>query len=317
MEYVDLGNKGTAAILAKAGPRQLDDMTRRENQQKKHKRRSKKIGSSSVNIHEVIAEAFAEGLDEPKNKKQKIRAQSTVSPAAPALVYPPMASGEEGDQVGHGEEMIGELSGRAGEEIPDMPEEEEAWYERPDLLPAGRSIENSNAYNNRPRSSPSNTRDSYNMTMQRVAERNVDNNPYNITNNINPQAPSDAQLQRLGFQRVHGGNLGIDFRYRKPESVSDVTFIENALQLSRDDFQRILPFAPATVTERLQPYAYQLSELQAEFSRIYPGPNPPLLRSWGHMSSFENYMGRQEGSGAAYRGTRGYGLGGLDGNTLL
>ncbi|KAI4249834.1 MAG: hypothetical protein L6R42_008895 [Xanthoria sp. 1 TBL-2021] len=155
------------------------------------------------------------------------------------------------------------------------------------------------------------------MTMQRVAERNFDNNHYNNTNNNNPQAPSDAQLQRLGFQRVHGGNLGIDFRYRKPESVSDVTFIENALQVSRDDFQRILPFAPATVTERLQPYAYQLSELQAEFSRTYSGPNPPLLRSWGHMSSFGNYMGRQEGSGAGYWGTRGLGLGDFEGNTLL
>ncbi|KAL8757202.1 MAG: hypothetical protein Q9199_002387 [Rusavskia elegans] len=315
VDYVDLGNKGTAASLAKAGPRQLDDMTRLENQEKKHKRRSKKIGASSVKIHEVITEAFPEELDEPQKKKQKTRAWSTVSPAAPALVYPPMAFGEEEDQVGHGEEMIGEQSGRGSEELPEMPEEEETWYERPDLLPAGRSTENDYTQYDRPGAFSSNARDNYNMTMQRVTEGNIGNN--HLYNKNNPQAPSDAQLQRLGFQRVHGGNLGIDFRYRKPESVSDVTFIENALQVSRDDFQRILPFAPATVTDRLQPYAYQLSELQAEFSRTYPGPNPPLMRSWGHMSSFENYMGRQEGSGAGYRGTRGHGLGDFDGNTLL
>ncbi|CAO1603872.1 hypothetical protein XANCAGTX0491_007448 [Xanthoria calcicola] len=311
VEYIDLGNKGTAAGLAKAGPRQLADKTRQANQKLKYQRRSKKFASSPITIHNVIREAFPEGLVEPKTKRLRTPA-STASPAAPALVYSPMDPMEEDHREDHGEVKFGEQSHHGGAQIP-SPGGETAWHPAPGFLPAGPSTENYHASATGPYGSSFNARHINNPTMQPATHGNMEpniasnNNPSNNNNNNNHPVRSDADLRRLGMARVHGTNLGIDFRYKKPESDRDVAFIQDALQLSRADFQHIIGFGPMTVTDHLQPYAYQLSELQAELNWTYPAGHPPYLRSWGHMTSFENYMGRrQDYDGAGNRGFRGH-----------
>lgn len=270
VEYIDLGNKGTAAGLAKAGPRQLADETRRANLKIKYQRRSKKFASSPITIHNVIREAFPEGLVEPKTKRLM----------------------KEEAREHYREVNFGEQSGHGGAQMP-SPGGQDAWDAAPGFLPAGPSTENNYTSATGPQGPSYNAHQTNNPTMQPATNGNMATNTPSNNLSTSHHVPSDADLRRLGMARVHGTNLGIDFRYKKPESDRDVAFIQDALQLSRADFQHIIGFGPMTVTDHLQPYAYQLSELQAELNWTYPAGHPPYLRSWGHMTSFENYMGRR------------------------
>ncbi|KAL8926123.1 MAG: hypothetical protein Q9172_001910 [Xanthocarpia lactea] len=123
------------------------------------------------------------------------------------------------------------------------------------------------------------------------------NSPFEAANNNKDHGPGVSNGNGHPLQRVPRTRVCPDFRFRKPDTVHEITLIQEALDLSRKDFERYIGFPPSFTTDRLQPYAYQLSELQGFFSRVYPGQNPPGLRCWGPMSSFDGFRARQRGIG--------------------
>ncbi|KAL8856664.1 MAG: hypothetical protein Q9178_006731 [Gyalolechia marmorata] len=120
------------------------------------------------------------------------------------------------------------------------------------------------------------------------------------------------------LQQVPRHRVCPDFRFRKPDTVHEITLIQEALDLSRKDYERYIGFPPSFTTDRLQPYAYQLSELQGFFVKVYPGQNPPGLRCWGPMSSFDGFKTRQTRIGNADEGSvhAESGVRDLEGNAL-
>ncbi|KAL8913682.1 MAG: hypothetical protein Q9171_001532 [Xanthocarpia ochracea] len=105
------------------------------------------------------------------------------------------------------------------------------------------------------------------------------------------------------LQRVPRLRVCPDFRFRKPDTVNEITLVQEALDVSRKDYERYIGFPPTFTTDRLQPYAYQLSELQGFFVKVYPGQNPPGLQCWGPMSSFDGFKARQRRIGNGDQGS--------------
>ncbi len=118
--------------------------------------------------------------------------------------------------------------------------------------------------------------------------------------NDHPSGFSNANGHPL--QRIPRSRVCPDFRFRKPDTVNEITLIQEALDLSREDYEQYIGFPPSITTDRLQPYAYQLSELQGFFLNVYPGQNPPGLRCWGPMSSFDAFKARQRRIGTGDQG---------------
>ncbi|KAL8941013.1 MAG: hypothetical protein Q9216_002493 [Gyalolechia sp. 2 TL-2023] len=92
---------------------------------------------------------------------------------------------------------------------------------------------------------------------------------------------------------------GPDFRFKKPSNAHDLIRIQQALELSRYDYERRLGYPPA-LTDRTESYAFQLSQLQASFSeRTRSGHDTPALKWWGKkwtsMESWRTVHGKVEG----------------------
>ncbi|KAL8899485.1 MAG: hypothetical protein Q9207_006178 [Kuettlingeria erythrocarpa] len=86
-----------------------------------------------------------------------------------------------------------------------------------------------------------------------------------------------------------GAPSGVDFRYKRPVSFMERFSVQNALDLSRDDFQRYTGSPPNINTDRTQSYAYQVSQLQDAFEQLIGIKNsPPQLKSWGPVGSFDD-----------------------------
>lgn len=117
-----------------------------------------------------------------------------------------------------------------------------------------------------------------------------------------------------GAQKVSGGSdkmdmtvserahSGVDFRYKRPVTFLERLFVQEALDLSRDDFQRYTGMPPTLKTDRTESYAFQLSQLQNAFQQLIGIKNsPPQLKSWGHVGSFDDFkalaVGRQSSGG--------------------
>ncbi|KAI4125882.1 MAG: hypothetical protein LQ338_004026 [Usnochroma carphineum] len=152
------------------------------------------------------------------------------------------------------------------------------------------------------------------------------NDTVNQKRPISPAA--DAPLKRLKFStdfaddnsgnREHSENLvsggdklsstsgasaGADFRYKKPSTALDMFIVQGALSLSRDDYERYVGVPPG-YTSRAEPYAYQLSELQAALAQEFDSEDAvPQLKSWGPVRSFHDFQAlvvdRRKSSGGA------------------
>lgn len=296
---MDLGNKGTAASLAKAGPRQLDQAARQAYQQKKKKQKRYSRGEpSAVKVHQVIKE-HQDDL-KPKKKKRKTGAQSPASPAASASGYLPMSPDQEDIEEGHSEPIIIESDHEEELATPNMLEDEdedEEWNERPSLPHAVPSIEHNNGLPNAPftvyRAASPATANAYER-MQQEAANEINAIPLPI-NRRNTATQETRRMPDLGLERIHGSAFGIDYRYKKPDSRRDADLIEEALQISRDDFTAVLGFAPRRQTTDFQPYAFQLNQLEAEFADFFQGRHGRKLKQWGYMRDFEDFGGSHVG----------------------
>ncbi|KAL8926706.1 MAG: hypothetical protein Q9208_002780 [Pyrenodesmia sp. 3 TL-2023] len=106
---------------------------------------------------------------------------------------------------------------------------------------------------------------------------------------------SGVQKVRVGSSKIDSSvsnrvPSGVDFRYKRPVSVADRSIVQEALNLSRDDFASYTGAAPTIKTDRTESYAYQLSQLQdALEQQIGTKYSPPQLKSWGRVSSFEDF----------------------------
>ncbi|KAL8761963.1 MAG: hypothetical protein Q9184_001977 [Pyrenodesmia sp. 2 TL-2023] len=105
-----------------------------------------------------------------------------------------------------------------------------------------------------------------------------------------------------GAQKIGGGSYkqdvsvfkkapsGVDFRYKRPVSVLDRFIVQEALNLSRVDYQRCSGNPPNIKTDRTESYAYQLSQLQNSFEQeMGIAYSLPQLKSWGRVGSFEDF----------------------------
>ncbi|KAL8893844.1 MAG: hypothetical protein Q9192_004869, partial [Flavoplaca navasiana] len=299
MTYVDLGNKGTAASLAKAGPRQLDQAARQAYQQKKKKQKRYSRGEpSTVKVHQVIKE-HQDNL-KPKNKKQKTKAQSPASPATSASGYPPMSPSQEDIEEGHSDPITIESDDEEDLVTPNMLEDEdedEEWNERPSPLSAVPSVEHNNGLPSAPftvyrAGSPATANEYLRMQQEAADEFNAIPLP---SNRRSTGTQETRRMRDLGLERIHGSPFGIDYRYKKPDSRREADLIEEALQISRDDFTAVLGRAPRRQATDLQPYAFQLNQLEAEFADFFQGTHGRKLKQWGYMRNFEDFGGSHVG----------------------
>ncbi|KAL9601199.1 MAG: hypothetical protein Q9219_002699 [cf. Caloplaca sp. 3 TL-2023] len=89
----------------------------------------------------------------------------------------------------------------------------------------------------------------------------------------------DSYFQPTAVKPGHGPP-GADFRYKKPSNVMETISIQEALNVSRDDYERYIGHPPVSKTSRTESYAFQLSELQASFSEeLGFGDSTPILKS--------------------------------------
>ncbi|KAL8671915.1 MAG: hypothetical protein Q9168_003608, partial [Polycauliona sp. 1 TL-2023] len=278
--YVELGNKGTAASLAKAGPRQLSETARQKYVQKKNRSREK--AASTVETYDVIKEALPTIVAaEPKQKKWKKRKTSDTRAESAAAEEPAgdvaeegimegEAGGEkrEGDEEYHNElarDLLGGLPGgvEGGQEAEpaqlgghiNIPTNEPA---PPNFLARQHGLNNFPLVaNNNLAAPPINhvrtyidaRREQYDSILRREAQQAID------------AAAHDAQPHELQMQPllIPGSSFhppgDIDYRTVKPRNQAEFTYIQMALELSRNDYVRLmghdapLPLNPEDVYE--------------------------------------------------------------------
>ncbi|KAL8771533.1 MAG: hypothetical protein Q9209_002975 [Squamulea sp. 1 TL-2023] len=285
MLYVDEANKGTATSRAKAGPRVLDDAARQENEKKQQRRRSKKprIDLNSVTIYEVIPEA----LRKPE-KKQRRRKQSSASPVASSSKNPPRKRERDETQEDHGmNDMLATEYGQGSQEQPYVLAGEDAppsLQKKPRRSQAATSSTNvQKNHNNGNSASGVGYRRSSNNHPAQTSRSRYSNIETPAPAQLNPPRPTTGQHTPLP------NNPHPDFRLIPPRIPSEIALVQEALIITRNHYQHLLGFPPTITTSQLEPYVYQLNELQDAFNRTYPGEDPPRLLSWGQMSSFDSF----------------------------
>ncbi|KAL8719516.1 MAG: hypothetical protein Q9225_003483 [Loekoesia sp. 1 TL-2023] len=78
---------------------------------------------------------------------------------------------------------------------------------------------------------------------------------------------------------------GPDFRYKKPSTALEIISIQEALNISRDDYERYTGYPPVIRTDRTESYGFQLSELQVSLSKQHNlGDSAPVLKQFGKWS---------------------------------
>ena len=228
----------------------------------------KKETARSKKMNDLNSVTIHEVVEEALSKPGKVPARpgrSTASPPFPAPGHPTIKTKRHVNMEEHGvSEMIAVEHRLGSRENPYSLEGTTPW----------------------PRNSPSEA------TNIAAKDSNVHNDHRSGVSNGNGHP----------LQRVPRRHVCPDFRFRKPDTVNEITLIQEALDVSRKDLERYIGFPPSITTDRLQPYAYQLSELQGFFVNVYPGQNPSGLRCWGPMSAFDSFKARQRGTGDGDQG---------------
>ncbi|KAL8728047.1 MAG: hypothetical protein Q9166_005647 [cf. Caloplaca sp. 2 TL-2023] len=255
VDYIEEGNKatdnanglkGTPASLAKAGPRLLDEESRKKYLEKKQQRKkdSKKIDRSSVQLHHVIPEAL---------KPAKRRKHRAFSSAAPSSIpeQPRIKRERDEDNDDHG-----------------ILDSSQYGY-------GGHYMLEGTAPQKKRRYSPA-------VYTPRSPEDNDKPGRLRSSDVASDQGNTRFVVQHKARDQLPGR----DFRFTKPSTEAEQFEIQVALNLTRDDFQRYIGYPPFITTDRYQSYMHQLGEIQSFFEGCIPGPHAaPKLESWGYWTS--------------------------------
>ncbi|KAL9002744.1 MAG: hypothetical protein Q9188_004344 [Gyalolechia gomerana] len=148
----------------------------------------------------------------------------------------------------------------------------------------------------------------------RVLEDGSVNQPEgNTYSGHGPSATKEHSDQTTTGKPGHGP----DFRYKKPSTVHDIIRIQQALNISREDYERYTGYPPTVRTDRNESYAFQLSELQASLSeQTGLGDSAPVLKQWGKWTSIEPWRPTAAPQGGVKGGAK-KNVSGLEGDTLV
>ncbi|KAL8994610.1 MAG: hypothetical protein Q9169_005472 [Polycauliona sp. 2 TL-2023] len=285
IDFVEIGNKGTAESLAKAGPRQLDEASRKKYLEKK--RRSGRFDPASVTTYSIIPEAL-EDRNEPKQKKARrsVPGRSTAPSSAAGVSGDTTMSGmgdDDHDHV-HGDlarEILGEqptiesdeedavlagpstnrrssnfarlhaLEGEYLDKVPDHP------------LPPRPTAAEAPLRPNRRRTYSDVARETHMQLIQQQLEANDEEHRARVRLLRARQRTSDLRRVSANLDR----SRGVDYREKYPRTDAHRELIQESLFITRENFREVLGFESRVQTTVWQPYVYQLSDIQDEFEQ--------------------------------------------------
>lgn len=276
--YIDEGNKGTELSMKKAGPRRLPEDIRREKEEQKQQVIKGRKGDG-LHVHPVVAEALERTTPVAKTQHGS-RSNVSAQTASMSPHYPRSKGGQSQSGTHRGFGALGvELSPFGNTKRPASPPLGKMSFKRPRV----------------------------------VVDGSVNQPEGNTYSGHGPSATKEHSDQTTTGKPGHGP----DFRYKKPSTVHDIIRIQQALNISRDDYERYTGYPPIVRTDRNESYAFQLSELQASLSeQTGLGDSAPVLKRWGKWTSMESWRAMA----ASHDGVKGgakKNVSGLEGDTLV
>ncbi|KAL8676495.1 MAG: hypothetical protein Q9186_006990 [Xanthomendoza sp. 1 TL-2023] len=325
--YIELGNKGTATSLKKAGPRLLTNEERRQRQDQKQKRAArsnKQIDVGSLQIHPVFEDAISKpGLN-------RIRVGDFAIPDGPRMKRERSEDLEDIYQIP--KDRLRPKKRRCSPDgSSDLPSAQTALQNRPPTIFKG-LIDSGLGESRVPEALRSYQQNS--LSGYKYLEESK-----HTTQQISNDADEGFFPNNYIYPLPHNNyRSGPDFRWKTPTNAEEQNLVQEALEITHDDCQRYLGPFPHFTTNKTESYAFQLTAIQDPFNLAFDGSNsngnllvPPVLRShsfWtGSMDGFRalptaqkrphsDYSGRGD-NGVLSQTLAGNGIGDWEGSTML
>ncbi|KAL8805668.1 MAG: hypothetical protein Q9182_001812 [Xanthomendoza sp. 2 TL-2023] len=241
--YVDQGNKGAEFNLKKAGRRMLTPEERQKRVQKEQDRAmntKKKIGQT-ITIHPVFEEALSQAVRVPRLGHVDSYHSSVLDAPSPSRAPSQIKDRREEEQE---EQRLG----------PTLPE------------PGDQGVRKDT--------------DDYEDDGPRKKGKHDPARPIDLSNYPIGQVPRSILMHTGNLRPNHQilGRGGFDYRYQRPASEAEQRKVDEALQITRDNYQFDYGLPPLSPTSTAESYFHQLSELQAESDARWPlQTRPPAL----------------------------------------
>ncbi|KAL8816636.1 MAG: hypothetical protein Q9223_004384 [Gallowayella weberi] len=235
--YVDQRNRGTEFALKRAGPRLLTPEERQKRVQKEQSRAKKNMGQN-LTVHPVLEEALSKPARVLRLKRIHSRHSSALDTPSTARA-PPRLKRVRNEQ--HGEQRLDHL-------LPEPRDQSAGKYTR--------YFEDEGTRKKR-KHAPARPSDRPNEQFRQI------------------HGPVPMNTGTLGLDRHILGRRGPDYRLKKPVSEAEQQSVDEALQITRDNYQFHYGLPPLTASSTAESYAFQLSELQADTDASWPLRTPP------------------------------------------
>ncbi|KAL8812375.1 MAG: hypothetical protein Q9223_007307 [Gallowayella weberi] len=266
--YVEVGNKGTAASLRKAGARMLTIEERQKRADKKEKRATnlnKQSDLGCLQIHPVLEDAISKpGLN-------RVRRGDSAAPDSFSMKRERSEDPEDTDPNADGQDRRKKRRHFPNDSF-GLPSVQNAAHNQ--FLA---TFEGFNDFDLGVPQNPENWRQHQLYT--RTDHRSVQE-PEEVTQQ-NSNIADNTSFPHNNYRS------GPDLRLKTPTTTEEQNLIQEALQITHDDYHHHLGVpSPQLTTEKTESYAYQLNCIQASFNRAFDGSNsilpfPPLLRYHG------------------------------------